>query len=125
MKNVYEFKIEDIEEVKAVLKNDKNNYRLVYKRIYENGEPTLQFKESHYALPFTDRYKVYIMCELCGKRNKIDKFKYEKKNFKFKCGRCNNKEKTYSESFVKDFVLKLIKENFDNYDIYINDTYII
>lgn len=125
MKNRYEFRIEDIKEVKVVSKNDPFHYTVQFTRDY-NNEPALLFKQTYHALPIEDDGRIRIMCESCGKRTRHKKKYYYSNNFTFKCGRCDGVPSLCDEGYVKSYVMDLMdKDKFNDYDIYINDVHII
>lgn len=121
--NKYEFKIEDIKEVKIITKEDPHCYTIHYERINRN-----LFKESYHSLPIeiaNDR-KVGIMCNSCGKITKFKKRYYHSNNFIFRCSKCNNHPVTCDENYLREYILSLMtKEAFSGIDLYINNIHIV
>ena len=115
MKNVYEFKIEDIKEVKVKEKTG-NHYTTIWKR-----NPKIKYNE------FLEKYDadrdtygdiIKVICPHCGMWNDIS----QPHNTCFKCN--DKRDNRINENDLIACLEEFMKE-FDNYEIYINGKPII
>lgn len=126
--NKYEFKMEDIKEIKIVTKEDPQRYTIKYKRVYYNNTPTETFIATFHSLPIekeNDR-KIGIMCDKCGKITRFKRDYYHSDRFKFICSKCKGDNITCDEEYVREYTLSLMEpETFSGIDLFINNIHII
>ena len=113
MKNRYEFKIEDINEIK-VISLSSDNYTTTYTRRLD------KLFVVNYSADVERRHDntLSVLCCRCGAWNTLDE--YDESNFI--CGHCYNlHEETISETELIDTVLSFMNEEiFFEIELYIN-----
>lgn len=118
MKNRYEFKIEDINTVKAVSVATSDNFTTTYTRRDKLfiTTYTADIEESK-----SDRSKEMVICNRCGSWNSLNKGEYDENNFI--CSNCYNlAEHAITEEKLIEIVLSFLDEEvFFDIELYIND----
>ena len=126
MKNRYEFKIEEINEVRIVTVSDPLKYTILCKRELKEGTPLRTFKETYSAHPdYNEELGIVgIICPKCGDWNYFDKSIYDNVS-SFECDNEDCDDNYCDENSIINLVHSIINESFNEIELYINGIHIV
>ena len=126
VKNRYEFKIEEINNV-LITSKSSNSYSTMYTRKMDSdGNPTRIFVQTYNAEPeevITKEGKISVICSKCERWNTFDKNDYYyNDNFVYHCNHCDEDyEDTIDEDTLVEVINSIMDENvFFDFELRIN-----
>ena len=123
MRNRYEFKIEEINNVIITEKNGFHYSTIYNRKLDEYGNPTKLFVQSYNAdAEERESNKIMVICSKCEAYNVFDKDEFCDENFVYECKNCYgcHEDIVDEDTLIETINSILDEETFFDFDLSIN-----